>query len=290
MNTVEYLVKKLEELGIDDFFGVLNDYNSEIFNAIKENPKTNWIDCTNDLNAGYVADGYARQRGYGTFVTSYGAGELSAINALAGSYAENVPVINIVGLPTTRQIETRFLYHHNFQEQNSMSCIEAYKSFLQTYTFLSRDNAKLEIDRVIKTLVKDKKPVYIALPEDVAKMEIVDRDVNYNWDSDLDVLKTVVTRIDEKIRNSKKPVILADVLVKRFEAKIEFREFVEKSGIPTTNFLMGSDLINFSCENYLGTYFSKYKNKVAKDWLETTDCLIAVGTIYSDYNKYFYHF
>lgn len=286
MNTVEYLIKKLEELGINDFFGVSDDYNLEVLYAIEANPNTKWIGCTNSLNAGYSADGYARQRGYGAIVSSYGVGELSTINALAGSYAENVPVVNIVGVPATKQLELKALFHHNFQEPKSMAFSDAYKTFLDTYTFLSRDNAKLEIDRVIKSLVKDKKPVYVALPEDVAKMEVVDRDVNYTWESDCDILKTVVSRINEKIKNSKKPVILGDVLVKRFDAKIEFKEFVEKSGIPTTNFLMGADLLDFSCENYLGTYFSKYKNQIAKDWLENTDCLIAVGTIYSDYNAF----
>ena len=42
-----------------------------------------------ELNAGYAADGYARQRGFGALVTTYGVGELSALNAIAGSFAEN---------------------------------------------------------------------------------------------------------------------------------------------------------------------------------------------------------
>ena len=85
MNTAEYLVKKLEELGINDFFCLPGDYNFNILSAIESNPNTNWIGCTNELNAGYSADGYARQRGYGALVTTYGVGELSAINALVNS-------------------------------------------------------------------------------------------------------------------------------------------------------------------------------------------------------------
>ena len=30
-------------------------------------------------------------------VTTFGVGELSAVNALAGSYAEDVPVVHVVG-------------------------------------------------------------------------------------------------------------------------------------------------------------------------------------------------
>ena len=104
MNTAEYLVKKLEELGINDFFGLPGDYNFNILYAIENNPNTNWIGCTNELNAGYAADGYARERGFGALVTTYGVGELSAMNSIAGSFAENIPVIHIVGTPTTNCI------------------------------------------------------------------------------------------------------------------------------------------------------------------------------------------
>jgi indolepyruvate decarboxylase len=75
-------------------------------------------------------------------------------------------------------------------------------------------------------------------------------------------------------------------LVKRFDAKIEFKEFVEKSGIPTTNFLMGTCLIDSELSNYLGSYYGKFKNHIAQEYLEETDCLIAIGPVYSDLNSY----
>lgn len=286
MNTAEYLVKKLEELGINDFFGLPGDYNFNILYAIENNPNTNWIGCTNELNAGYAADGYARERGFGALVTTYGVGELSAINAIAGSYAENVPVINIVGIPTSKHITNKTRVHHNFQEVQPYAYAEMFKNITETTAFLNRDNAKIEIDRVLKAFVKERKPVYIAIPIDIAKMEISDKFVDYNWTSDSEALNKVVNMIAEKIRLSKKPVILGDTLVKRFDARIEFKEFVEKSGIPTTNFLMGTNLIDSDLKNNLGTYFSKFRNPSAQKYLEETDCLIAVGAIYSDLNSF----
>lgn len=286
MNTAEYLIKKLEELGINDFFGLPGDYNFNILYAIENNKNTNWIGCTNELNAGYAADGYARQRGFGAIVTTFGVGELSAINAIAGSFAENVPVISIVGAPSTKCIENKTLIHHNFSNPEPKAFENAYKPVVETTAFLNRDNAKIEIDRVLKVFVKERKPVYIAIPDDIAKMEITDRDVDYNWTSDSETLKTVVEKIADKIQNAKNPVILGDTLIKRFDSRIEYKEFVETSGIPVTNFLMGTNLINQDYKNYLGTYFSKFHNPVAKKYLEETDCLIAVGPIYSDINAF----
>ena len=60
-----------------------------------------WIGNTNELNASYAADGYARINGIGAMVTTFGVGELSAVNGIAGSYAERVPVIAITGAPVS---------------------------------------------------------------------------------------------------------------------------------------------------------------------------------------------
>lgn len=286
MNTADYLIKKLEELGVNDFFGLPGDYNFNLLYAVENNPNTNWIGCTNELNAGYAADGYARMRGYGAIITTYGVGELSAINAIAGSYAENIPVISIVGVPSTKCIENKTMVHHNFIEPNYYACYEAHKPVTAAVAYLTRDNAKIEIDRVLKTFVKERKPVYIAIPLDIAKMEISDREVSYNWTSDEDVLKTVAVKIASKINNSNNPVILGDALVKRFEAQIEYKEFVERTQIPVTNFLMGTNIIDMDYEKYLGGYYSKFRNPIAQKHLEETDCLIAVGPVYTDLNAF----
>ena len=60
-----------------------------------------WIGNTNELNASYAADGYARMKGISAMVTTFGVGELSAVNGIAGAFAERVPVIQITGSYTS---------------------------------------------------------------------------------------------------------------------------------------------------------------------------------------------
>lgn len=286
MNTAEYIVKRLEELGINEFFGLPEDYNLDLIYAVEKNPNTHWIGCTNTLSAGYAADGYARVRGYGALITSYGSGELSAINAVAGCMAENVPIFHIVGLPSTENIDSKALIHHNFQNVNYDNFINAYKSVTGAVAFLTRDNAKLEIDRLLKVMINEKTPVYAAIPEDIAQMEISDRVVSYDTISDKAVLEEVSQRIADKIKNAQKPVIIGDILVKRFDALLEYKEFAEKSGIPVSNFLTGTNLVNMDLPNYIGGYFGKSGNLLAQKYIEETDCLIAIGPIYSDINSF----
>src|SRR3990167_4669973 len=89
----EHLIKRLSELGIEHLYGIPGDYQLDFLDYVENSPKLEWRGNCNELNAAYAADGYARVRGMGAILTTNGPGELSAVNGLAGSYAENVPVI-----------------------------------------------------------------------------------------------------------------------------------------------------------------------------------------------------
>ncbi len=285
MNVIEYLITNLENLGITDVFGVAGDYNFDILYAIENNPKIKFYNCTNELNAGYAADGYARQKGYGALVMTYGVGELSAINAIAGAMAENVPIFNIVGAPSTNAQKAKKVLHHTIENQSFQIFENSFEPIVETTAFLNRDNAKIEIDRLLKVFVKEKKPVYLAIPSDIALMEISAKCVDYFWSSNVDTLNLAVEKILNKINKAYKPVILADILIKRYDSVLEFKEFVEKSAIPVTNLLMGANIVDYDCKTYLGGYFAEFENPLAEKYINNTDCLISVGVIYSDLNS-----
>ncbi|MCK8316048.1 indolepyruvate decarboxylase, partial [Erwinia amylovora] len=81
-------------------FGVPGDYNLRFLDHVIVHPDVEWVGCAHELNAAYAAEGYARCRGAGALLTTFGVGELSAINGVAGSSAEYMPVIQIVGAPS----------------------------------------------------------------------------------------------------------------------------------------------------------------------------------------------
>jgi hypothetical protein len=52
---IQYVLRRLNEIGVDDIFGVAGDYTFPLNDAIVEHPTINWIGCCNELNAAYVA-------------------------------------------------------------------------------------------------------------------------------------------------------------------------------------------------------------------------------------------
>lgn len=286
MNVADYLVKELKNLGITDVFGLPGDFNFNIIEAIEKNNETNWIGCTNELNAGYAADGYARVKGYGAIVTTYGVGELSAINAIAGCSAEFVPVIKIVGVPKTENIEKNTILHHNLAAPNYHAFERAYSNVVESTAFLNKDNAKSEIDRILSVLINKKKPVYLAIPDDICDLEIDEKANIKKEKSDPKTLENALNHIKELLKKAKTPVVLADILVERFEAKDELFRFLENSKYPASTLLMGKSVINWGYEGFMGTYLGKHGNREIYDYVNNSDCVITIGAIYSDLNTF----
>lgn len=286
IKVADYLIQELNKLGIEDFFGLPGDYNFNILYAIEDNPNTNWVGCTNELNAGYAADGYARIKGYGALITTYGVGELSAVNAVAGSFAETIPVIKIVGVPHTRFIKQNKLIHHNFNEPDYYAFERVFSNVTKTTAYLNENNAKQEIDRILSVFVKTKKPVYVAIPMDVCKMEIENCPDTERAQSDPKTLKRALNHALDLINNSKSPLILGDVLIKRFSSRKEFTKLLEKTKLPVSNLLMGKGLIEADNKMYLGTFLSEFENIIAHDALQNSDCVVSIGVINSDLNTY----
>lgn len=286
IKVADYLIQELNKLGIEDFFGLPGDYNFNVLYAIEDNPNVNWVGCTNELNAGYAADGYARVKGYGALVTTYGVGELSAVNAVAGSYAEHIPVIHIVGVPATRFIKKNALIHHNFINPDYYAYERVASNVVETTAYLDENNAKAEIDRILSVFVNKKNPVYVAIPMDICLLEIENDPQPELYVSDETNLNLAIEHALSLIEKAEFPIILGDVLVKRFRARKEFDKLMESTQFPVSNLLMGKGIIEAENKMYLGTFLSEYENINAYNALHKSDCVISVGVINSDLNTY----
>src|SRR5262249_55090073 len=92
MKIGDFLLRRLEEAGIQHLFGVPGDYNLELLQQLQDSDTLKWIGTCSELNASYAADGYARLSGLGALLVTNGVGALSAINGVAGSYSEHGPI------------------------------------------------------------------------------------------------------------------------------------------------------------------------------------------------------
>lgn len=146
-----HLAHRLVQIGVSDVFSVPGDFNLTLLDHLIAEPGLNNIGCCNELNAGYAADGYARARGVGACVVTFTVGGLSVLNAIAGAYSENLPVICVVGGPNTNDFGTDRILHHtiglpDFSQElqcfKPVTCFQVSKnsSFLNICNFLDIRN------------------------------------------------------------------------------------------------------------------------------------------------------
>ena len=67
-----YLAQRLEEVGIRDYFAIPGDFNLSLLDELLKNSRLKMITCCNELNAGYAADGYAREKGVAALILTFG--------------------------------------------------------------------------------------------------------------------------------------------------------------------------------------------------------------------------
>ena len=109
----DYLLDRLAELGRYRDIRRARRLQAGVPRPRRRAPRIRWVGGANELNAGYAADGYGRLRGMAALVTTFGVGELSAANAVAGSYAEHVPVVHIVGATVEGRPGRAPVVHHS---------------------------------------------------------------------------------------------------------------------------------------------------------------------------------
>src|ERR1700761_64613 len=171
---IGHVLGRLKEIGVDDVFGVAGDYAFPVNDAIVEHPAINWIGCCNELNAGYAADGYARMRGVGAVCTTFGVGELAAMGAIAGSYAENLAIFHLVGTPNLATQEGRALVHHTLGNGNFDLFHRMAEPIVCASAVMTPQNTAAETERLIAAALYHRRPVYLAIPSDVADMPVLE--------------------------------------------------------------------------------------------------------------------
>jgi indolepyruvate decarboxylase len=163
-----YLLSRLAEAGVISVFGVPGDYNLGLLDAITGRPDMAWVGMATEQGAGYAADSYARLRGLGALVTTFGAGELSAINAIAGACAESAPVVHIVGTPAVAARQGGMTLHHNLPGADFGHFARMAAEVTAAQADLRADVAPGdEIDRVLRVALSTSRPVYLTIPADV---------------------------------------------------------------------------------------------------------------------------
>ncbi|MEH2067715.1 MAG: alpha-keto acid decarboxylase family protein [Nostoc sp.] len=283
----DYLLLRLEQIGIKHIFGVAGDYNMEFLDSIVNHNGIELISTCNELNASYAADGYGRLNGVAALVTTFGVGELSAINGVAGAYAEHVPVVAITGSPATKIQALGSLVHHTLGTGDFSIFARMYEQVTVAQAYLTNENATKEIDRVLSICLLKKLPVYISIPMDVAKHEVAAPSDSLTppvFESDGATLAEAVDVCISMLEKASQPVIIADIGVARYHLHEQLRELLTATGYPYATMNMGKGLLEETHPQFIGIYNGAASEESVRKRIEQADCVLTIGALMTDFN------
>lgn len=278
----QYLMDAVYAAGVDKVFGVPGDFNLAFLDDIISHEHIEWIGNTNELNASYATDGYARINGLGAMVTTFGVGELSAVNGIAGSYAERVPVIAITGAPTRAVEEAGKFVHHSLGEGTFDDYRKMFEPITTAQGYITPENATTEIPRLINAAIQERRPVHLHLPIDVALAEIEVSETFQPEDMPHQDVKKHIDMIEDKLKSANQPLIIAGHEINSFNLHKELEEFVNQTNIPVAQLSLGKGAFDEENPHYIGVFDGEIAEDKIKDYVNNSDAILNIGAKLTD--------
>jgi len=290
MRASEYLLERLADHDVDHIFGIPGDYVVPFF-ADAERSGVRVVTTTHEPSAGYAADAYARTRGLGVAVATWGVGALNMLNAAAQAFAERSPVLFISGAPEARGRTPDRLLHHEVKDWETQ--LRVYKEVTCASANLTDESQVCEqIDAVLDEIVRLKRPGYIEIPREISKSDVEKRTTVKRTPSRSnefqDLLSMVAAQVVQLINQSKSPVIYGGVEIERFNLRSELIRFAKKAHLPVTTSLLGKSAFPETHPNFAGIYMGAVGSQPARDLVENSDCVLMLGGFMTDLDSGLY--
>lgn len=283
-----YLAKRIADTGLDVFFSVPGDFNLVLLDQFLKERRLRMIGCRNELNAGYAADGFARERGFAVAVVTFTVGGLSILNAIAGAYSDDLPVLLISGGPNSNDAPAGHLIHHSTGEQDFEQSARCFAPVVAgTFVVRRPEDAPAAIDAALRLCLDRKKPVYLEIACNIAAAPVVAPTPitlpSPRPPSDPSALSAAVAELHSAIEKSIKPVLIAGGKLRSVTERDAFTRLADALGCAIAVTPDAKGTVEESIAGFMGTYWGEVSSPGCSEIVESSDCQIFAGPVFTDY-------
>ncbi len=205
-------------------------------------------------------------------------------NAIAGSYAEHVPVVHIVGGPSKDAQATRRALHHSLGDGDFEHFLRISREITCAQANLMPATATREIDRVLCEVREQKRPGYLLLPIDVARFEVErpNAPLPRYADGTSPRALALFTEAATELIADHQVTVLADFLVHRLHAVSHLEALLATDVVPHATLMWGKSLVDESSPNFLGIYAGAASAESVRRGIEEAPVLVTAGVVFTD--------
>jgi TPP-dependent 2-oxoacid decarboxylase len=284
-NVSSFLIKRLYDYGVRHVFGVPGDFVLGFYQQLMQSNKLKVINTCDEQGAAFAADAYARINGLGVVCVTYCVGGLKVVNATAQAFAEKSPLVVVSGAPGINERTRNPLLHHKVRDFDTQQRIFEHMTVDSIMVGDPRTAAK-DIDRVLSSAIRYKRPVYIELPRDKVSTPIYQDQYSEaakeEYETDIDSMQEALEEATVMINSSKQPVIIAGVEIHRFGLQDKLLQLADKINIPVVSTVLSKSVISEDHPSYIGLYEGAMGHESVRKYVESSDCLILLGALMTD--------
>ncbi len=282
----EFLLSRLKTIGVDHLFGIPGDYILPFFEALEASDIQHVAPC-NELNGGYAADGYARLRGAGAIAVTYGPGAFSLVNAVAGAYAERVPLVVISGGPPHQHYVDQPLMHHILPGRYSASLNIFEQVTVGARVLNNPDRAVEDIDAMLRLCLQESRPVYLEFPQD---LQLRPCGTVPAWHcpaatGDTEATAAALDMLTTRLIESRRCVLLVGHEIQSAGLQAQVRALVDRTGVAVASVFAGRPDFLEDHPRCIGLYHGAGSTELVRAYVEDADTVIWFGAVASDFNK-----
>ncbi|MBU6363700.1 MAG: alpha-keto acid decarboxylase family protein [Acidobacteria bacterium] len=246
-----------------------------------------FVGTSDEQGAGFAADAYARLRGIGVVMATWGVGGLKLVNSTAQAWAESVPVVVICGSPGLGEREGDPLLHHKVKDFDTQMRV---MQDVTEYAAYVHDPATAPgiIAEAFAIAARECRPVYLEIPRDVVGLPcgpLPEVPPPADADPDPQVLEACLDDIQRELAAAERPAIISGVLVARLGLQAQLDALARTAGYPVAETLLGKSSVGSDDPWFKGVYAGAISSDPeVRQLIDDSDRVLVLGAYISDLN------
>ncbi len=271
----------LVEENVSHVFAISGGASLHLIHSLADNKSIQYICNHNEQACAMAADGYSRVSGKtGVAITTSGPGATNLITGICCSYYDSVPSLFITGQVSTMRMKGNTgVRQIGFQETPIVDVVKPITKY--AHTIIDPYDIKYQIQKALHIARTGRPgPVLIDIPDDLQR-ELVEvsklKSFEEPIDRENDALMQPIQEILQRIKHSKRPVLIAGWGIHLSNTKSEFLKFAENFNLPIALTWGAADLVPFDHRLYIGT-FGTHGNRHANFAVQNADLILSLGS------------